>query len=352
MGYRKHKIGLAILVTALLGVSFLAVKSNSQITEPILKIDSKIIQKVKIDSVSIGFVGDITPDILLENPKTPFDSLKSLLQEPDIMVGNLEGTVTSEIFSKCKTDSKNCFAFKGDSLFVDYLSNSGFDVLNMANNHAFDFGREGFLDTQKFLHDKNISSIGAPNQIAIIEKNGIKIAFVGFAPNSRVNSFLDKENIIKNISNAKSQSDIVIAVIHAGGEGSMYSHVKPGDEIYLNENRGNTVELAHLIIDSGASAVLGSGPHLLRGIENYKGKIIAYSMGNFFGAGKLSTAGELKFSGILNIELSKNGEILNTKITPIILDGAGFPYLDKGLRSIDIINNLSKEDFGEEAFTF
>ncbi len=352
MGTRKHKIGLAVLIIALFGASLLAIRGNSKTVIPIFAFENKKIETTKADSVSIGFVGDITPDVLLGNPKTPFDELKILLQEPDIMVGNLEGTVTDETISKCKTDSKNCFAFKGDSLFVDYLVNAGFDVLNMANNHAFDFGGKGFIDTQKVLHDKKISSIGAPNQVSVIEKNGIKIAFVGFAPNSRTNSFLDKENIIKNISNAKSQADIVIAVIHAGGEGINYSHVKTGDEIYLNENRGNTVELAHLIIDSGASAVFGSGPHILRGVENYKGKIIAYSMGNFFGAGKLSTAGQLKFSGFLNLELNKSGEILNTKFVPIVLDGHGTPHLDPEDRSISTVNDLSKEDFGERAFTF
>lgn len=354
MGSHKHKIGILLLAFVILGAGLWAVKSNSETVETIPAVDNKILEKKNINSLSIGFVGDITPFPAGEkqNSSNPFVSLFEILSVPDIMAGNLEGVITEETISKCKPESKHCFAFKGDKDFVQYLTDAGFDVFNMANNHAFDYGPVGFKNTQDVLREKELFSTGAPNQIAIIERNGTKVAFVGFAPNAGTNSLISINNIKENITNAKNQADVVIAIIHAGGEGKNYVHVKEGDEIYLNENRGDAILAAHTMVDFGADAVLGSGPHLLRGVENYKGKIIAYSLGNFFGAGKLSTKDNLKFSGILYLEFDKSGEILSSDFVSIILDGYGTPHLDPELKSIDILNSLSREDFKERAFTF
>jgi hypothetical protein len=303
------------------------------------------------DTIRIGWVGDITPVVStkMEAGFAPFGELSELLKLPDLMVGNLEGVITENIVSKCKADTANCFAFRGDIGFVDYLTNAGFDVMNMANNHAFDFGKASFTDTQNALQSKNIASTGAPDQISIVETKGVKVAFVGFAPNANTNPLLDTEHIRKTIADAKSQADIVVAVMHAGAEGVSYLHVTDADEIYLNENRGNTMAQAHVMIDAGADIVLGSGPHVLRGLELYKGKMIAYSLGNFFASSNLSTRGILSLSGILMIDLDKDGTPKVATLVPVYLDTNGMPHVDPVATAIPLVKKLSREDFGENA---
>ncbi len=95
--------------------------------------------------------------------------------------------------------------------------------------------------------------------------------------------------------------------MQGGAEGSDETHVKPGHEIFLGEDRGDLIEFSHAVIDAGADVVFGHGPHIMRGMEFYKGRLIAYSLGNFCGYRVLSTAGFLGVGGVLKVTLTKDG---------------------------------------------
>ncbi len=311
-------------------------------------------QQADEDTIRIGWVGDITPVDTSKMPGTfaPFSEVSSLLVLPDITAGNLEGVITQSDTSKCSEGEANCFAFRGDLNFVELLKNSGFDVMNMANNHAFDFGKESFSDTANALLAKQITPTGAPSQVSIVETKGVKVAFVGFAPNAGTNPMLDIENVKRTIADAKTKADIVVAFIHAGAEGTQYLHVTDSEEVYLGENRGNTMQIAHAMVDAGADLVLGSGPHVLRGMEKYKGKVIVYSMGNFFASTNLSTRGLLSLSGIFMIDLAKDGTPKAATLVPLYLDTNGIPHIDGVETSISLVNKLSTEDFGGNSIMF
>jgi hypothetical protein len=298
-------------------------------------------------SITIGWVGDIVPVTV-----TSFDSFTSFFISLDIMSGNLEGVMSesNKYESKCvKMGTLNCITLKGSPDFATMLKQEGFDVLNIANNHSFDFGTFGFMDTQKALDNVGIEHTGAKGKIALIKTPKGTVAFVGFAQNYQLNSLLSENEITAMISKARKQADIVIAIIHAGGEGSSYLMVPEGSEIYLGENRGDTQKITHTMIDAGADMVLGSGPHVLRGIEIYKEKIIAYSLSNFFASNKLLTRDFLGISGILVVNIEPNRTIRSVKVVPARLNPAdGTPKLDQNGAAIRLINYLSRENFAKD----
>ena len=101
----------------------------------------------------------------------------------------------------------------------------------------------------------------------------------------------------------------MVVIIHAGAEGANALHVPPGAETYLGEDRGDARAFAHGVIDAGASVVFGSGPHVIRGVERYHNRLIAYSTGNFVGYHTLGGGGVLSESAIMRVTLGPKGAV-------------------------------------------
>ena len=137
--------------------------------------------------------------------------------------------------------------------------------------------------------------------------------------------------------------------MHAGAEGTDHTHVIRGTETFLGENRGNSRAFTHAVVDAGADVVIGSGPHVLRGMEWYRGHLIAYSLGNFAGYKVFSLGGPLSLSGILRVTLRGNGGFDSATLVPTRLVGAGIPALDPAESAHGIVRTLSREDFGIHA---
>src|SRR5205823_5735022 len=144
---------------------------------------------------------------------------------------------------------------------------------------------------------------------------------------------------------AASRADLVVVTMHAGAEGADQAHVRPGTEFFLGENRGNAVAFSHAVINAGADLVLGSGPHVLRGLEWYRGRLIAYSLGNFLGEGTLSMSGANGVSAVLQVTLRPDGSWLNGRLVPIRLVSPGVPAPDPGREAIRLVRSLSLADF-------
>ena len=138
----------------------------------------------------------------------------------------------------------------------------------------------------------------------------------------------------------------MVVTAHMGAEGTDRQHVRPGTERYLGENRGDPVRFARAAIDAGADLVVGHGPHVLRGMEWYKGRLIAYSLGNFAGYGVFSLGGPLSVSGILRVTLAGDGRFETGVLVPTQLVGKGVPALDPAERAHGIVRSLSRADFG------
>lgn len=307
-------------------------------------------------SVTITAVGDTmlgsTPD-LPPDPATYFSAVEATLDGGGgIVFGNLEGTLTTSTGSKCGKKSgekKNddCYAFRDPPDYAQYYKKAGFTLLNDANNHVYDFGAAGQAQTVASIHAAGLAQTGLPGEITVVVANGVKVAFVAFAPYDYDASLLDLPAAQALIKHAAQQAGIVVVYMHAGAEGSDADHVTGREEIYLGEDRGNPEAFAHMAIDAGASLVIASGPHVLRGMQFYKGHLIAYSLGNFAGYGNFGTDGDLAMSVILRVTLSSAGRFESARVYPVQFTGQGQPVPGGG--AIAFIAGLASADFGSTA---
>jgi poly-gamma-glutamate capsule biosynthesis protein CapA/YwtB (metallophosphatase superfamily) len=267
----------------------------------------------------------------------------------DVVVGNLEGTLATGGVSKCGPSSTDCFAFRAPPSYGRLLRQAGFTLMNVANNHAYDYGSEGERETLAALRSNGLRYTGLPGQIALVRTGGVRVALIGFAPYPWAQSLTDIAAARRIVQKARRQADLVVVIVHAGAEGSDQQHVHAGTEWFLGENRGNVKAFGHAVVDAGADLVLGSGPHVLRGMEWYHGRLIAYSLGNFLGDGTLGIGGVLGASGILHVTLRPDGGWVRGDLAPVRLVSPGLPALDPAEEAHGIVRTLSRDDFGRNA---
>jgi len=302
-------------------------------------------------TISVAAVGDTmlgsTPD-LPPSPGTYLAAMRADLRA-DIVFGNLEGTLTDATTSKCKPKAKDCFAFRVPPDVASDLRSAGFTVMNNANNHSYDYGPTGQADTVRALHAAGIAQTGLPGEITIVHAAGLRVAMLGFAPYSDTASLLDLASARALIERADAMADIVIVAIHAGAEGTDAQHVTGAEESDVGEDRGNPEAFAHMAVDAGADLILGSGPHVLRGMELYRGRLIAYSLGNFAGYHNFGLDGVLADSAVLHVRLSAKGAFRSGRIASVRLVDAGMPEPDPDGTGAELIAQLSRDDLGSGA---
>jgi len=257
------------------------------------------------DKVSIYAVGDVA--VTRENPASAFTPTIALLNEPDILFGQLEATLSQKGTAKAEGGPQ-----RPDPRVAAALESAGFDVMSFASNHTMDYGADGLLDTLEIAKQKGITLFGAGREInearqpAIIERNGTKVAFLGYNsilpqgfwatdgrpgcaplrvrtsyesidphhPGTPPEVFTvayeeDVQAMVEDIQKVRALADIVVISMHWG-----IHHMAAKLAMYQRE-------VGHAAIDAGADLIIGSHPHILKGIEVYKGKVIFYSLGNF-----------------------------------------------------------------------
>lgn len=301
-------------------------------------------------TVSISIVGDILMDssvraqINKNGIEYPWEMVKEYFQNDDITIGNLETSITTR---GTKWEDKQ-FNFRSDPNNLKAMKEAGIDVLALANNHTLDYGYEGLLDTLSYLDKNDIKRAGGGKnkqeaiEGAIIEKNGLKIGVLSF---SRVVPDVkwyatDKRpgivgaydphisEVIVRIEEMKKEADIVILSIHWGVELSATP-------------RKQEMDLGKKLIDAGADIIMGHHPHVLQGVEIYKGKPIFYSLGNFV----FGTKNELTSNTMIGQINFIDKDIDNIKIIPCsIIAGRPIPIIDdKRIEKINYINTISKD---------
>lgn len=188
-------------------------------------------------------------------------NVKSIFSADDLTIANFEGTLTESTEREDKQ-----FAFKAPASYANILTAGSVEAVNTANNHSHDYGEESFNDTLKALDAANIIHFGY-DETAITEVKGVKVGLVGIY---ELNDHLGREEQLKqNIAKVKQDgAQLIVVIFHWGNE----KEEVPDD---------NQRTLGHLAIDEGADLVCGHHPHVLQGIEEYKGKNIVYSLGNF-----------------------------------------------------------------------
>ena len=226
-----------------------------------------------------------------------FENVKSVFEADDLTIVNFEGTLTD---STTREDKQ--FAFKADKSYAEILTDGFVEAANLANNHSKDYGEQSYNDTMDALDKAGITNFGY-DRVAIKKVKGIKVGLVGtyvLADGLGV-----KDSMEKNIQDLKDEgAQVIIASFHWGEEKAEY----PNDV---------QVELAHAAIDAGADLVLGHHPHVLQGIEQYKGKNIVYSLGNFCFGGNMypSDMDTMIFQQTFTL---KGGKLQEDNVTNII----------------------------------
>jgi len=272
-----------------------------------------------VSTLRLIAVGDIS--LQTQNNRHPFQNVRHVFEGKDILFGNLE-TVLSDRGRK----TEQAVLLHSPPEKVKYLKDAGFDVLNIANNHILDSGVDGFKDTLDTLSKGGLTFIGASNNeysssYAIVERNEIKLGFLGHTigrfnvPQGISINKLKEKKIIIDIESIKEKCDFTIVSLHWGTENVFYPSPKQ-------------IDLAHKLVDHGATLILGHHPHVIQGIEEYKNGLIAYSLGNFQFDPKLSQS-KTNDSMILSVNFSKAG-LQEYKVLPIVINADFLPCVVKG----------------------
>jgi poly-gamma-glutamate capsule biosynthesis protein CapA/YwtB (metallophosphatase superfamily) len=295
-------------------------------------------------AVSVVGVGDMMmgsraqPVIEVRGSDYPFEALSSLILSADAAVGNLEAPFTAS-----GTPFEKTFTFRVPCRYALGLKNAGFDVLTLANNHILDFGPSGLFSTLDILDSLEIAHCGAGQDrdeaegAVVIRKAGWSIAFLAFSltypeefwagPASPGTAFYSAGRAKERIEYIRDSTDLIVVSFHWGKE------LNKDPEPYQRET-------AHAVIDWGADLVLGHHPHSLQGLELYKGRLIAYSLGNFvFGAYSQS----VRESVVLEARFDRQG-LLYARIVPISVynDSVAFrPIPLEGQDRLRILDSLN-----------
>lgn len=252
------------------------------------------------------FSGKVADKLEKEGYDYPYRFVKELFLNDDLSIVNLETPVTD---GGTAAENKT-YVFKSSPKALPEMAKAGIDAVNLANNHSLDQGTEGLLDTIEHLKQNGLQYFGAGKNGTdayapiYIERKGIKIAVCGFTrvipeshwaagKNPGVAAAYDSTQAVKSVKAARKKADLVLVVTHWGKERATK----------LEEHQ---TELAHAFIDAGADLVVGGHPHVMQGLERYKGKWIAYSAGNFiFTKSKDPKTWE---TAVFAAECSKDGE--------------------------------------------
>ena len=195
-------------------------------------------------------------------------NVKDIFSTDDLTIANFEGTLTDSDEREDKT-----FAFKAPASYASILTGGSVEAVNTANNHSHDYGEQSFDDTLAALDDAGIVHFGY-DETAVMDVKGIKVGLVGIY---ELYDHLEREQQLKdNIAKVKADgAQLIVAIFHWGNE----TETVPDS---------NQTTLGRIAIDEGADLVCGHHPHVLQGIETYKGKNIVYSLGNFCFGGNSS----------------------------------------------------------------
>lgn len=197
----------------------------------------------------------------VQNPSYFFEEVRDIFEADDLTVINMEGALTDSNERVDKT-----YAFRGSPAYVQILTSGSVEAANVANNHSKDYGTQGFEDTVQYLEAAGIRTFGYDN-VAIMDVKGVKVGLIGIY--ELPDGLGRQQQVIDTIAKAKEEgAQIIIVSFHWGTEKEFYP-----DDIQKT--------LGRLAIDEGADLVVGHHPHVLQGIEEYNGKNIVYSLGNF-----------------------------------------------------------------------
>jgi poly-gamma-glutamate capsule biosynthesis protein CapA/YwtB (metallophosphatase superfamily) len=281
---------------------------------------------------------------------TLFDAYREQMIAADVAFVNLEGVLLDSGRSyKCKDDSGSCYAFRSPTGYVSNLVEAGVDVVSVANNHANDFGSTGRETTFATLDEAGVAYSGPLGHETILERDGTTIGLLAFSTSPGQNDLRRTSAATVLVSELASKVDLVVVSFHGGAEGSSAQHVRGTKETFYGEDRGDVKAFAHAVVDAGADLVVGHGPHVLRGVELYRERLVLYSLGNFCTYGGFGLKGALGVTMLAVVDLHPDGRLAGGRLLPGRQVPPGGPRLDPDGEAIKLVKVLSEQDFGATA---
>jgi hypothetical protein len=332
--------------------------------------------------VRLAFVGDINLGTETLPDGVPPDSGRGLLDRArpslrgDLVVGNFEGVLAdtgrsvkclvpltpkeqrrkARLRKQMKADTlppatrPNCYAFRTPTMLAPRLVEAGFTHMNLANNHANDLGPAGRASTEQVLQGLGVRLYGPVGRITVdTVRRGdslTTVGLVGFTTYSYAYNLLDIERSAAVVDSIRPLVDLLLVTFHGGTEGVRALRTSEVAESLGREPRGDLRRWARAVIDAGADAVIGHGPHVLRGMEFYRGRLIAYSLGNFATYRGFNLAGPLGITGVLQLEFSGEHTLQAARLVPMKQLPREGPAPDAERAALHLVRRLSAQDFG------
>ena len=276
-----------------------------------------------------------------------------ILTAADITFGNLEGVLIDGGTPRktCKNPNA-CFLFRTPAHYATFYVAAGFDVMSLANNHARDFGEEGRSESMQNLDAAGIKHSGREGDFATLSVKGLDIAVIAFAVTLNSNLLLDYDIAEETVRKFAASHDVVLVSFHGGAEGKDVTRLPFAEEEYFGEPRGDVVRFARAMVDAGADLVIGHGPHVVRAMERYNERLIAYSLGNFATYYGISVDGIKGVAPILVVTLDENGRFVDGRIHSAVQIRPAGPTIDPDDQALNLIRSLSILDFTTPGLRF
>jgi hypothetical protein len=288
------------------------------------------------------------------DPDSLLAPLRPLLAGAEVVLLNLEGAVgEGPAPAKCRPGSTHCYAFRQPVAAAAALARFAAPavvVANMANNHAMDAGPEGFAATVAHLSEAGVYITGADTLPTLIPApSGDTIAILGFSPFIAGPDPRDLDAVRRHVARAAARYRRLVVTMHMGAEGRAAQRTPDRNEIFLGEDRGNSVAFARAAAESGAALVVGHGPHVLRAAEWRGEALILYSLGNLLTYGPFNMEEPLNRGGIACAAVDSEGRVVEAQLRPTRQGPPGVASADPTGRGSFLVDSLSQIDFPETA---
>lgn len=317
--------------------------------------------QIQQPDITLALVGDImlgttypAPHLPLASGSRLFEHAAPLLATADLALGNLEGPFCDTSASRRKQETDNAYAFRMPPAYAPLLQAAGFGFLSLANNHTCDFGQTGLRRTMALLDSLGIAYAGLKHHCptTLLRVGNTMVGIAAFGHNGHTPRLTDSTLVANTLRSLRDSCQLLIVSFHGGAEGKSRIHLPDSAERYLGEPRGHLRWFAHLCIDLGADLVFGHGPHVPRAMELYRGRLVAYSLGNFCTPVGISLDGILGYAPLLTVRLQPDGTLRDGHIHSFHQPYRKGPQPDSLHRAARLMAHLSRQDFDNPGLEF
>lgn len=315
---------------------------------------------MKGDTIEVALVGHVVFGSAWPESRPwlpPSDGLEmaaeaaQLVAGADLVIGNLSVPLTDHDTPRPSRFPDHDFIMRTPGRYAGAVRALGIDVALVANNHALDAGREGWLESRAHLAAVGVDAIGLRDDYVLREIGGVRVAVVGFTQ-PYIDAFQAHTPVSAAaalVADARHAADIVIAYVHAGAEGAGAKTLAWGPEFVGSEFRGNVLRIGRTLAEAGASVVAFVGAHQPRALEFHQGSLIAYGLGNFVTWGNFNLRAPNHLSLVLRVRLDRNGGVASAVADPIRLRHPGAPFADPYRWALPFLRKVSRASFGPDA---